>query len=81
MWLISEAIVDTVRVYIYLSGDEVDEVLNLELEQILEEQYGPGEARQLRRNLEETHMKMRENAKRKMDKYLEPLLEVTSEDK
>ena len=28
-WLISEAIVDTVRVYIYLSGDEVNEVLKL----------------------------------------------------
>ena len=28
-WLISEAIVDTVRVYICLSGDEVNEVLKL----------------------------------------------------
>ena len=31
-WLISEAILDTVRVYIYCSGDEVDEVLKAELE-------------------------------------------------
>ena len=30
-YLISEAIVDTVRVYIYCSDDEVDEVLKLEL--------------------------------------------------
>ena len=58
-WLISEAIVDTVRVYIYLSGDEVDEVLKVELDQMVEEKYGPGEARQLRTNLKETHMKMR----------------------
>ena len=31
-WLISEEIVYTVRLYIYCSGDEVDEVLNVELE-------------------------------------------------
>ena len=48
---------------------------------MLEEQDGFGEARQLRRNSEETHMKMRENMRRKLDEYLEPLLEVTSEDK
>ena len=30
-WLISKATVDTVRFYIYLSGDEVDEVLKVEL--------------------------------------------------
>ena len=58
-WLISESIVDTVRVYIYLSGDEVNEVLKVELDQMFEEQDGLGESRQLRMNLEETHMKMR----------------------
>ena len=31
-WLVSEAIVDTVSVYIYCSGDEVDDVLKVELE-------------------------------------------------
>ena len=36
-WLISEAIFDTVRIYIYFSGDEVDEVLKVELNQIVEE--------------------------------------------
>ena len=36
------------------------------------------EARQLRRNFEETHMKIRENVKIKQVKHLEPLLEVTS---
>ena len=39
-WLISEAIVDTVRVYIYCYGDEVDDVLKVELEQMVEEQDG-----------------------------------------
>ena len=38
--LISEAIVDTVRVYVYCSGYDVDEVLNVELEQMVEEQDG-----------------------------------------
>ena len=32
-WLIPEAIVDSVRIYIYCSGDEVDEVLKEELDQ------------------------------------------------
>ena len=35
--LISESIVDTVRVYIYCSGDELDEFLKVELDQMLEE--------------------------------------------
>ena len=33
-WLISEAIFDTVRVYIYWSGDELYEVLKVELYQM-----------------------------------------------
>ena len=50
-WLISEAIVDTLRVYINCSVDDVDKVFKVELDHMLEEQYGSGEARQLRRNL------------------------------
>ena len=42
-WLISEAIVDTKRVYIYCSGDYVDEVFKLGLDQIVEEQDDLGE--------------------------------------
>ena len=34
-WLICEEIVDNVRVYIYCSDDDVDEVLKVELEQML----------------------------------------------
>ena len=59
-WLISEAIVDNVRVYIYCSGDDVDEVLNGDLDQMVEEKYGLGESRHLMRNLEETYTKIRE---------------------
>ena len=62
------------RFYKYCSGDEVDEVLKLELDQMVEEQDALEEARKLRRNLEETHMKIWENVKRKLAKYLEPLL-------
>ena len=32
-WLISEAIVDTVRIYIYFSVDDVDKVFKVELYQ------------------------------------------------
>ena len=35
-WLISEAIFDTSRFYVYLSGDQVDEFLILELDQMME---------------------------------------------
>ena len=35
-WLIYEAIFDTGRVYIYYSGDEVDEVLKMVLDQMVE---------------------------------------------
>ena len=46
-WLISEAIVDTVRVYIYCSGDELDEVLKAGLGHMVEEHNSSGEARQI----------------------------------
>ena len=39
-WLISEAIVDIVRVYIYCSYDKVDGVLKVGLYQIVEYQDG-----------------------------------------
>ena len=80
-WLISEAIVDTDRIYIYFSGDDVDEVLKVELDHMVEEQYGSGEAIHLRRNLEETHTKIRGNVRTKLAKYLEPILELTPADK
>ena len=48
---------------------------------MVEDQDGLREARHLRRNLEETHMKMWENVKIKLYNYLEPLLEVPSADK
>ena len=44
-WLISEEIVDTVRVYIYCYGDDLDGVLKVEFFQMVEKQYGSGEAR------------------------------------
>ena len=76
-WLISEAIVDTLGVYIYCSIDEVDEVLKVDLDHIVEDLDGLSEARQMRRNLEDMNMKIRENVNSKLDKYLEPILEVT----
>ena len=64
--IISQAIVDTVRVYIYRYSDEMDEVLKVDLYHMVEEQDALGEARQLRSNLEETQMKMWKNVKSKM---------------
>ena len=69
------------RVYIYLYGYEVDEVLKVGLYQMVGDQDGLAEARQLIRNLEDTHIKMRENVKIKIANYLDPLLEVPSSDK
>ena len=57
--LISEAIVDTVGFHIYCSGDDLYEVFRFDLDQIAEEHDGLAEARQLIRNLEDTHIKMR----------------------
>ena len=48
---------------------------------MVEEQGGLGEARQLRRNLEETCVKIRENINIKLENYLEPLLCVPLSDK
>ena len=55
--------------------------MKVEFEQMVKEQDSYEEARQTRRNLEVTHMKIWENVKRKMAKYIETLLEVPSEDK
>ena len=49
--LIYESIVDTVRVYIYWYGDDMDEGFKVELDQMVEDQDGLGEAIQPRRNL------------------------------
>ena len=46
------------KVYIFFSVDEVDEVFKVELDQKVEDQDGTREARHLRRSLYETHMKM-----------------------
>ena len=51
------------------------------MNQMVEEQDGLGETRQLRRNLEETHVKIWENVKSKLTKYPETLLEVPSAEK
>ena len=50
---------DTVRVYFYCSGGEVDEVPKLELNHMVEYQYGLGEARQQMINMEESNKKCR----------------------
>ena len=50
--------------------------MKVELYDMVEDQDSLAVARELRRNLEKTHMKMWENVKSTLDKYLEALLEV-----
>ena len=72
---------DTVMVHVCCSRDEVDEVPKLKLDQILEDQDGSGEARHMRRKMDETHMKTQGNVKSKLEKYLEPLIHVPLQEK
>ena len=55
--------------------------MNMELKLMVEEQDGLREASHMIMNLEETHMIMRENMNRKLDNYLDPLVEVPSPEK
>ena len=80
-WIIPEAIVDTMRINVYFHGDDLNDALKVGLYHMVEEKDCLGETRQLRKNLEETHMKIRGNVKSKTEKYLEPLLHVPSSDK
>ena len=59
----------------------MDEFLKVDLYQMVEDKDGALEARKMGRYLEEAHMKMQGNVKRKLAKYLEPLLQVPSADK
>ena len=67
-WVIYEENVDNMRVSIYFSVDDMDKALNVDLDYMLEDQDFLEEARQLRRNLEETFIKMWENVRIKLDK-------------
>ena len=57
-WLLSEAIVDLVRIYNYCSGDDVDDVTK-HLDTIVEERGNSPDAENLLSNLLEVHSKMR----------------------
>ena len=59
----------------------MDEVLKVELNQVVEDQDALGEAIHPRKNLKDTHMKIWENVKSKMAKYLDTLFEVPSAEK
>ena len=67
-WVIYEENVDNMRVSIYFSVDDMDKALNVDLDYMLEDQDFLEEARQLRRNLEETFIKMWENVRIKLAK-------------
>ena len=58
----------------------MDEVLKVELDQMVKKQDSLEKARQMKRNLEDMHMKIWESLNSKLAKKLKPLLEVPSAD-
>ena len=73
-WLLSEAIVDLVRIYNHCSGDDVDN-LKKHLDTMVERGNSP-DAENLRSNLLEVHSKMRYSVKDKLTNVLAPLLQI-----
>ena len=74
-WLLSEAIVDLVRIYNYFSGDDVDDVTK-HLDTMVEERVNSPDAENLRSNLLEVHSKMRSRVNEKLTNVLAPLLQI-----
>ena len=76
-WLLSEAIVDLVRIYNYCSGDDVDDVTK-HLDTMAEEIGNSPEAENLRSNLLEVHSKMRFQINENLANFLAPLLQISA---
>ena len=74
-WLLSEAIMDLVRIYNYCSGDDVDDVTK-HLDKIVEERGKLPDADNLRSNLLKVHSKMRSRIKENLTNVLAPLLQI-----
>ena len=74
-WLLSEAIVDMVRINNYCSGDDVDNVTK-HLGTMVEERGNSPDAENLRSNLLEVLSKMRSRGKENLTMVLAPLLQT-----
>ena len=58
-WLLSEAIVDLVRIYTFRSGDDDDDDVSKQLDTTVEERGNYPDAENLHSNLIDVHSKMR----------------------
>ena len=74
-WLLSEDIVDLVRIYNYWSGDDADDVTK-NLGKMVEERGNSPDAENLRSNLLEINSKMRSWVKENLTNVLAPLLQI-----
>ena len=79
-WLLSEAMVDLVRIYNYFTGDDIDDVTK-HLDTMVEERGNSSDVENLRSNLLELHSKMRSRVKEKLTNFLAPLLQILAPSK
>ena len=75
-WILSEAIVDLVRIYNYLSGDCAYNEVTKHLDTMVEERSNSPDAENLHSNLLEVHSKMKSQVKGKLTNVLAPLLQI-----
>ena len=75
-WLFSEAILDLVRIYTYLSGDNDYDNVSEHLDVMVEERRNFHDAKNLRSNLLEVHCNMQAQVKYKLTNALAPLLQI-----
>ena len=80
-WLISEENLDLIRVYIFCSGDTVDEDLQDNLNMMVEDQDSSDVVKHLRENLVEVHFKMHTKIQHNLVNFLQPLLHIPKGDK
>ena len=75
-WLLSEATVDLVWIYTYLSGDDADEYGYKQLDRMVEYRGNFQAAENLSRNLLEVHWKIRNRVQYKLANVLTKMLGV-----
>ena len=75
-WLLSEAIVDLVRIYIYWSGDDADDNVSKHLDTMVEERGNSPDAENLCSNLFELHFKMTYRVKDNITNVLAKMLQI-----
>ena len=75
-WILSEAIVDLVRIYTYCSGEDANDDLSKHLDTMVEERGNSQDAKHLHSDLFEVHYRMWYRLKDKLINFLEKLLKI-----